>query len=85
MAYAPDEETSLEDAGDPQATFYGYLPIMKFGDHDSVTAVRSGFAGYDPPSYSEDLFYRVYLTEEWLLPPYRQVFRALVARDQLGQ
>lgn len=64
MVYAPDEESSLQAADDLQAAFYEYLPIMKFGDHGSVTAVQSGFAGYEPPPSSEDLFYRVYPTEE---------------------
>lgn len=64
IVYAPDEEAALGAADDLQEAFYDYLPLMKFGDHGSVTAVRSGFAGYEPPPSAEDLFYRVYPTEE---------------------
>lgn len=63
MIYSPDEETALEANDALQEAFYEYLPIIKFGDHNTVTAVQQGFAGYDQPQGHEDLFFRVYPTE----------------------
>lgn len=64
IIYSPDEETALGAADELQEAFYEYLPILKIGDVNTMTAIRSGLSGYQPPQGASDMFYRVYPVEE---------------------
>lgn len=59
ISTAEDQDQALEAAEELQQAFYDYLPMVKFGDKWTVTALRADLDGYQYVDLSGDIFYSV--------------------------
>lgn len=63
ITYAADAQEAEAATADLQIALYDYLPIVKFGDKSTITALRADIEGYEFLPGAGDIFFRVHPAE----------------------